>query len=136
VPQSCQAYTSPIANEHAVHSLEHGAVWITYNPDKVTAADIKTLTDDLDGNSFRMLSPYPGLKSPISLQAWGEQLFVDKASDKRIKRFLELFTSGPQDLERGSACQGTTATGPVQDTPAGTPTMPAASTSPSPAASK
>ena len=134
VPQSCQAYTAPIANEHAVHSLEHGAVWITYNPDKVSAADIKTLTDDLDGNPFRMLSPYPGLKSPISLQAWGEQLFVDKASDKRIKRFLDLFTSGPQDLEKGSACQGTTATGPVQATTPGTVT-PHGTSSPAPSGS-
>jgi hypothetical protein len=118
VPQSCQAYTAAIANEHAVHSLEHGAVWVTYNPDKVSAADIAKLKAEVTGDPYRILSPYPGLKSPISLQAWGEQLFVDKASDKRIKRFLELFTQGPQDLERGAACQGTTATGPVAAAPA------------------
>jgi hypothetical protein len=122
VPQSCQAYNAPIANEHAVHSLEHGAVWITYNPDKLSAKDIAVLKADLEDNPFRMLSPYPGLKKPISLQAWGEQVFVDKVTDKRIKRFLELFTSGPQDLEKGSPCQGTTATGPVQATTPGTTT--------------
>jgi hypothetical protein len=141
VPQSCQAYTTPIANEHAVHSLEHGAVWITYNPDKVSAKDIQTLKDDLDSDPYRMLSPYPGLKSPISVQAWGEQVFVDKASDSRIKAFLKYFTQGPQDLERGSACQGTTAPGPLAEqapvpsqstTPAATPsaTKPAATPSP------
>ena len=132
VPQSCQAYTSPIANEHAVHSLEHGAVWVTYNPDKVSAADIAKLKALVTGDPYRLLSPYPGLKSPISLQAWGEQLFVDKASDKRIKRFLELFTQGPQDLERGAACQGTTATGPVAAAAPGTTpsTMPAATPTP------
>jgi hypothetical protein len=134
VPQSCQVYTAKIANEHAVHSLEHGAVWVTYNPDKVSAKDIAVLKDDLEENPFRLLSPYPGLKSPISLQAWGEQVFVDKADDKRIKRFLELFTSGPQNLERGSTCQGTTATGPVQETAPGT-TTPHGTASPTTSAS-
>ena len=133
VPQSCQAYSEPIANEHAVHSLEHGAVWITYNPDKLGAKDILTLKADLEDDPYRMLSPYPGLKSPISLQAWGEQLFVDKASDSRIKKFISLFTQGPQDLERGAACQGTTATGPVAAATTPTPnqsTMPAATPTP------
>jgi hypothetical protein len=132
VAQSCQGYTEPIANEHAVHSLEHGAVWITYNPDTVSKADIAALTADLEGSPFRMLSPYPGLKSPISLQAWGEQLFVDKASDKRIKTFLKYFTQGPQDLESGSACQGTTATGPVVAPAPSTSTSPSATPSPTP----
>ena len=29
-------YTVDIRHENAVHSLEHGAVWITYNPDEVS----------------------------------------------------------------------------------------------------
>jgi len=131
VPESCQVYTQPIANEHAVHSLEHGAVWVTYNPDKLSAADVAKLKSMVDGDPYRMMSPYPGLKSAISLQAWGEQLFVDKVSDSRIAQFLKLFTSGPQSPERGSACQGTTATGPLQVTspaPAMS-TMPAATPS-------
>ena len=133
VPQSCQAYPAAIANEHAVHSLEHGAVWITYNPDKLGVKDVLTLKADLEDDPFRMLSPYPGLKSPISLQAWGEQLFVDKVSDPRIKKFLSLFTHGPQTLEANGACQGTTATGPVAAATTPTPnqsTMPAATPTP------
>jgi hypothetical protein len=127
-PQSCQVYTAPLANEHAVHSLEHGAVWVTYNP-SLPAADIATLKGLVDGNPSRLLSPYPGLKSPISLQAWGEQVFVDKASDARVKKFLDLFTKGPQAPEPNGTCVGTTATGPVAPAPTAVPT-------PSPTASK
>ena len=32
-----------IRHENAVHGLEHGAVWITYDPQKVSQADITTL---------------------------------------------------------------------------------------------
>jgi hypothetical protein len=118
-PESCQVYTAAIANEHAVHSLEHGAAWVTYNPDTASKEDVAALKKLVDGNPYRMLSPYPGLKSPISLQAWGERLLVDHASDSRVKRVLDLFTNGPQAPEPGSACQGTTATGPlVTATPA------------------
>ena len=117
-PQSCQVYTAAIANEHAVHSMEHGAVWVTYNPTTATAKDIAKLKGLVDGNTYRILSPYPGLKSPISLEAWGERLFVKSAGDSRVKKFLDLFTNGPQTQEVGGTCVGTTATGPVAAAPA------------------
>ncbi|NED68182.1 DUF3105 domain-containing protein, partial [Streptomyces sp. SID10244] len=36
-------YPNPLRSENAVHALEHGAVWITYNPDTISAADRDTL---------------------------------------------------------------------------------------------
>jgi hypothetical protein len=135
VPESCQVYDKAIANEHAVHSLEHGAVWVTYDP-SLPAKDVEKLKGKVDGDPYRMMSPYPGLKSKVSLQAWGEQLFVDSVNDKRIDTFLDLFTSGPQTLEAGAACQGTTATGPLAATPAPSASAtPKASASPTPAPS-
>jgi hypothetical protein len=136
VPQTCQVYTSAIANEHAVHSLEHGAVWITYRPD-TSAAQVSELATKVTGNSYRMLSPYPGLKSAISLQAWGRQIFVNSASDSKVDKFLNAYTQGPQAPENG-VCQGNTTTGPLQVAPAATATVnpsPAASAAASPAAS-
>lgn len=81
-------YPEAIRTENAVHSLEHGAVWITYNPDLVDAAGIDTLTAKVDGKSYTMMSPYPGQTSPISLQSWGHQLAVDSAGDERIDQFI------------------------------------------------
>jgi hypothetical protein len=121
VPQDCAVYTVPIANEHAVHSLEHGAVWITYRPD-LPAAQVAVLKAKVAGNSFRLMSPFPGLKTPISLQAWGRQIFVNSASDPKIDKFLSAYTQGPQAREQAT-CQGTSETGPLKVQPSATATV-------------
>jgi Protein of unknown function (DUF3105) len=85
-------YTVDIRHENAVHSLEHGAVWIAYNPDKLSSSDIAKLAALVDGVSGRMLSPYAGLDSAVSVQSWNHQLKVNSVSDKRIKQFADLMT--------------------------------------------
>ena len=99
-------YDVDIRHENAVHSLEHGAVWITYNPDEVSDADVETLAELVDGVSYRMMSPYEGLDAPISVQSWGEQLKVDSADDERIKQFADLMTAKSDDFpEPGATCE-------------------------------
>jgi hypothetical protein len=99
-------YTVDIRHENAVHSLEHGAVWITYNPDDLSAADTAKLAALVDGVSGRMLSPYAGLDSPISLQSWNHQLKVDSADDKGIKQFADFLTrNGDFYPEVGASCE-------------------------------
>ncbi|MDP9221875.1 MAG: DUF3105 domain-containing protein [Actinomycetota bacterium] len=102
--QNCMGdvYTAQIANEHAVHSLEHGAVWITYRPG-LAKSEIDKLAAKVKGKPYTMMSPYPGLDSPISLQAWGYQLKVKSASDKRIGTFISaLLHKGPEQ----AGCDG------------------------------
>ena len=128
--ENCAVYSAPVANEHAVHSLEHGAVWVTYRPD-LAAAQVATLRAKVEGNPYRLLSPYPGLTSPVSLQAWGRQIFVNSASDPKVEQFLAAYTQGPQAPEPGSACSGgTSETGPLKVAPSVTTTI-----QPSPGAS-
>jgi hypothetical protein len=83
-------YDTPIANENAVHMLEHGAVWITYNAKTLPAGQLKELKGYVSGQDRMAMSPYPNLKTPISLQSWDYQLFIDKpdASDPRIAKFI------------------------------------------------
>ena len=81
-------YSAAIANENAVHMLEHGAIWITYNPKTLPASELTQLKTYVAGVDRMALSPYPNLKTPISLQSWGYQLFVNKASDPRIAQFI------------------------------------------------
>ncbi len=88
-------YTQAIANENATHMLEHGAVWITYRPG-LPAAQVAALAKLVNGVDRMAMSPYPGLKTAISLQAWNYQLFVDSASDPRIEQFIAALRDNPK----------------------------------------
>ncbi|MBW0093420.1 DUF3105 domain-containing protein [Pseudonocardia sp. KRD-184] len=81
-------YAKPLRSENAVHSLEHGAVWITYDPDEVDGAALDALTARVEGQPYMLLSPYPGQGSAISLQSWGHQLALGDADDPRIDQFV------------------------------------------------
>jgi hypothetical protein len=98
-------YTKAIANENAVHSLEHGAVWITYN-DKATDADIKKLSDKVSKTPYTLMSPAEDQSGTIMLSAWGRQLTVDNASEPRVEQFLTKYVQGTQTPEPGAACTG------------------------------
>jgi hypothetical protein len=101
--QSCGIYDQPIELKNAVHSMEHGAVWITYRP-ALPVEDVERLRDEVRGQSYLLLSPYPGLESEIVLTAWGVQLAVDSVTDERIAQFVEQYRLGPQTPEFGATC--------------------------------
>lgn len=103
--QNCGVYAQPLANQNGVHSLEHGAVWITYQPD-LPAAELAKLQALTRQSNFRLLSPYPDLSSPIVLSAWGYQLQVEQADDPRLAAFIENFEQSPQAPEPGAPCTG------------------------------
>jgi hypothetical protein len=87
-------YPQPIANENAVHPLEHGAVWVTYR-EGLPASQVSTLAKDVTGQDHVFMSPYPGLKTAVSLQAWGYQLFVNSVTDPRITQFISALAANP-----------------------------------------
>jgi hypothetical protein len=107
--QNCGIYTAPVANENAVHSMEHGAVWITYRPG-LAATDVAKLQADVRGKAYTLLSPYPGLPSPVVASAWGKQLKVTDAGDPRLAQFIHTYAAGPQTPEPGAPCTGGTGT--------------------------
>jgi len=101
--QNCGIYDEPLITKHAVHSMEHGAVWVTYQPD-LPAEDVGMLRDAVSSHSYALLSPYPDLESPVVLTAWGIQLEVDSADDDRVATFLDRYVLGPQTPELGATC--------------------------------
>ena len=111
--QNCMGdvYDEPIAQEHAVHSLEHGAVWITYRPG-LPRDQVDALAAKVRGREKMMMSPYEGLDAPISLQAWGFRLRVDDAGDRRVDEFIRVMRVNASIEGPNASCsQGITATG-------------------------
>ncbi len=103
--QNCGVYTEPVKNEHAVHSLEHGAVWITYQPE-LDAAQVEKLAEITRQSSHRLLSPYPGIDSPIIVSAWGYQLKLTSADDPQLMAFIQEYEQSPNGPEPGAPCDG------------------------------
>ncbi|MFC9061435.1 DUF3105 domain-containing protein [Streptomyces sp. NPDC057074] len=96
-------YTKPLNNENAVHSLEHGAVWVTYT-DKAPKADVEKLAAKVRKTPYSLMSPDEKQQDPIMLSAWGHQRTVTGADDPNVDKFLEKFVQGEQTPEPGAAC--------------------------------
>lgn len=101
---NCGVYTEAQANENAVHSLEHGAIWVTYDP-SISDEELSTLKSKLP-STYVILSPFDGLPSPIVLSGWDVQLQVDEASDERIGEFFEEYWKSADVPEPNAACTG------------------------------
>jgi hypothetical protein len=98
-------YGAPVRDEQMVHALEHGAVWIAYSDSDITGDELDALVDRVADQPFMMLSPHPGLMTPISLQAWGHQLKLDDPDDPRIDQFIEALRENPYTSpEPGARC--------------------------------
>ncbi|MGV9315965.1 DUF3105 domain-containing protein [Streptomyces sp. NPDC003691] len=104
---NCDAkvYKEPVPNENAVHSLEHGAVWVTYT-DKAAKKDVEKLEKKVKDTSYSLMSPYKDQAGAIMLTAWGKQLTVDSADDPRVNKFFSKYVLGEQTPEKGATCSG------------------------------
>jgi len=118
---NCGIYNSPVTTERAVHDLEHGAIWITYEPSLSKSAvgqlegfvkKQKLVTPHVAGASaerFMDLTPWKdsSIGSPIVLSSWGFQLKVSSPTDPRLQQFVDAFrVNAKYTPEYGSACSG------------------------------
>ena len=102
--QNCGYYPKPIKDRHAVHSMDHGVVWITYRP-KLPAAQVKQLRS-YAGERYVIVSPYPGLDAPVVATSWRVQLELDGADDPRLRRFVDQFRISEISPLSGNKCVG------------------------------
>ncbi len=107
--QNCGFYDKPVRDENAVHSLEHGAVWITYSPD-LPQNQVNELKNIAESESYVLVSPYDDLPddTPVVASAWGKQVGLDGADDPDLENFIQAYQQGPQTPEPGAVCSGGT----------------------------
>ena len=91
--QQCGFYDQPVPNEKAVHSLEHGAIWITHRPD-LPADQIESLSTLARSRNLVLVSPWEnGLPAPVVVTGWGRQLRLESVSDPRLLEFVRLYAN-------------------------------------------
>ena len=99
---TCGVYEGEVPRELAVHSLEHGAVWIGLGPD-ATDDDRAAATHLADGQKV-IVSDVPGLEAPVELVSWGRRLSLESADDPRAAMFIEAFVDSDDAPEPGASC--------------------------------
>ena len=101
---ACGVYDEPVRDENAVHALEHGTVWITYDPAELSSEDVATLAGRLPDEGI--LSPYPGQQSPVVVTVWARQLDLRSVDDERLALFVDSYGDGHTSPEPMASCEG------------------------------
>jgi hypothetical protein len=105
--QDAGFYEKQVPEEKAVHTLEHGAVWITYSFD-LPQDQKEKLRQIVESQDCLLASPYPYLQAPVVASAWGKQLELEGVDDPNLQEFIRFYRKGPQTPEPGAPCTGTT----------------------------
>ena len=99
-----QYYSEPIPDEYAIHNLEHGDIWITFNP-RVSQKVKDGLKDFAFSKIF--ISPRATTTTDIALVAWehvdGFNLEGDALPEWRIRDFIKRYRGkGPENIPVGA----------------------------------
>jgi len=105
-PTPCGIFGEQIPNENLVHTLEHGAVGVLYEPDLDPAAikDIEGIVGSFESHVFS--APYPDMETPISLVAWANMIRLDSLDRDAVTGFIDAFRQGGQAPEAFQECPG------------------------------
>ncbi len=102
--QNCGFYSEPINDVNAVHSMDHGVVWITYSSD-LPQDQINALRP-YGAEKYVIVSPYPGQNAPVIATAWRNQIKLDGAEDPRLGQFVDGFRNSEIAPLSGNRCVG------------------------------
>ena len=105
-PRVTGIYSEPQPEEDLIHNLEHGHVWISYDPELISDEDLEALEQFVrDGSPNAngggvgvILTPRPENDDAIALASWARLQTLDEFNPFEIRAFV--------DQNRGKAPEG------------------------------
>ena len=102
----CGIYDDAVRVEQAVHSMEHGAVAIWWEPSRASQGEVEQLRQiarrHLEAGDFTILAPLQGLGSKIVLTSWGERMSLDTVEEDTIDAYFSAFKhDAPEPVQAG-----------------------------------
>ncbi|MDP8958837.1 MAG: DUF3105 domain-containing protein [Actinomycetota bacterium] len=96
-PAPCGVHRSEVPDIAQIHSLEHGAVVIQYQP-SLPQEEVERLEDlARDLGDYTLVAPREGAPSPVVLTAWTKRLTLDEVDEASIRTFYRRFAgNGPE----------------------------------------
>jgi hypothetical protein len=104
-PAACGTHAEPIPDENQVHTLEHGAVGIQYDP-ALAAREIAILEDIASSYDSHVFSaPRPDMGTDIVVTSWAHMMRLDSLDASAIRTYIDEFRMrGPEEQD----CDATT----------------------------
>jgi hypothetical protein len=99
----CGIWGEQQPSEPFVHSLEHGAVGLLYDPQSAEPQAIERLEAIAGRSDSHIISmPFAGMEHPITIVSWGEMMELDELDEPALREYVETFRDkGP---ESGQSC--------------------------------
>ncbi|MPZ71536.1 MAG: DUF3105 domain-containing protein [Actinobacteria bacterium] len=114
-PAACGVHSTQVPNEAFVHSLEHGAVGLLFDPTRAAPEDIKELEALVAEAERNVLSaPYEGMQPVFSIASWGARMDLEELDIAAVEEYIDTFAGkGPEPAQE---CPNTSSSPFVPDT--------------------
>lgn len=101
-PAACGVYRQPVPDVNSLHSMEHGAIVVHYDPElsQEQVIDLEEIGRDVGGEII--VTPRPDNPSAVVLTAWTKLLALDEVDGDVIAAFESEF--GNRSPEAGAQC--------------------------------
>jgi hypothetical protein len=99
-PKEWGIFTNEIDDMQAVHSMEHGGIWISYKD--INEEEIAVLEDIGKQNSqSTLVSPRSGNDNKIVVASWGKVMRLEIADKALIQKYIDTYKNqSPEKLAR------------------------------------